>query len=147
MALARTIRGGKTRVVVGGGTIGRSSPQTQWSTGSMPRDAGEPLRAPRPTPQRRGARVVLFGRTPVRPEQGPALPQSLPRSTLRSRSAHTWRGTEMARGTVKWFNDDRGCGLITPDEPGKDVLGTPQQGTERHGLKRQEEDHDGKAHP
>ena len=24
---------------------------------------------------------------------------------------------------------------------------TPQQGTDRHGLKRQEEDHDGKAHP
>ena len=52
----------------------------------------------------------------------------------------------MATGTVKWFNDGQGFGFITPDDPGKGALGTPQQGTDRHGLKRQEEDHDGKAH-
>lgn len=31
-------------------------------------------------------------------------------------------GCIMARGTVKWFNPEKGYGFITPDEGGKDLF-------------------------
>jgi CspA family cold shock protein len=46
-----------------------------------------------------------------------------PSSFSRVRSAHdAVEEHNMATGTVKWFNDDKGFGFITPDEGSKDLF-------------------------
>src|SRR5918992_4618411 len=63
-----------------------------------------------------------YGSSSVRPKRCPAFSQSLPPSTLRVSQCTNPEGAKMARGTVKWFNDDKGFGFITPDDPGKDLF-------------------------
>ena len=44
----------------------------------------------------------------------------------------------MAQGTVKWFNDDKGYGFITPDEGGSDLF-VHHSGIAGNGFKSLEE--------
>src|SRR5205085_11839677 len=67
---------------------------------------------------------LLFSRL-ARPDQtGRKSVQALAGcfSSLPSFAAQDKGEAHMATGTVKWFNDDKGFGFITPDEGGKDLF-------------------------
>jgi cold shock protein len=76
-----------------------------------------------------GAEIVLGLHNCHRLGQGFLVPPESPigamcggRPAGRFATEQRRKSTDMATGTVKWFNDAKGFGFITPDDGGEDVF-------------------------
>ena len=57
----------------------------------------------------------------MRKKRFATLPKA-PASSVREGAAKEGKPKRMARGTVKWFDEDKGYGFITPEEGGEDLF-------------------------